>query len=166
MALGHQGSTSTTPASPTAASSIAKSAALSSLTFQSSAAAQTANRNDNNSSPGPGIQPPLILAFVALGVLTVAAILLFWSRRIRALTWAGTTAPAYDDRWGEEDGMLPFYRPRRLIVPVEIPKLWDMQAESVETNDTDVEKAWWEHVKVRFMKIPVRASLFISLVLL
>jgi hypothetical protein len=98
------------------------------------------------------ISPPLILSFVAIGVFAVMAILLCYSRRMRAIVHGG--AAAYGQGVSAFAGFTPGAL-RHKSSPwehMEPPKLWE-----VEVVGTAHERLAWKDIQVSHRGVQPRA---------
>lgn len=91
-------------------------AAMMSITTPSATPSHTTTPSEVAFSPSSS--PPLVLAFLAIGLFTGAMIFIFAWRRIQLNRgWRFVTAPLYNnDNHSHVD------------VPVDVPKLWDLKS--------------------------------------
>lgn len=84
------------------------------------------------------VQPPLILAFVAISILVFGAIVLYWSRRLRGLAWDGSAVRAH------AQAVFAEAMNRRNPLPLgKRPKLWEVQIRGSRPGKS------WADVRVR-----------------
>jgi len=89
----------------------------------------------------PSSSPPLILAFLAIGLFSTAMIFIFWRRIQVNRSWRMSAAHANRSYFE-----LP-------IVGADIPKLWDLSNAGIFSHDRDEKGGAGSEVDVRWLKL-------------